>query len=155
MATATTGAEHEPLAFITQKAGKPRDAHDPKAVDAAVAALKTGAIHEPVAFIVQVAGKPIELQDENAFVVFMAVDTASAIVVELVHASVAVPFKYVHVPAIPFSEHAIPGDRLVKDAVMIGATHVPPEGENTHVAGNSGSVHAVPARLSALDAARD
>jgi hypothetical protein len=155
VATATTGAEHEPLAFITQKAGKPRDAHDPKAVDAAVAALKTGAIHEPVAFIVQVAGKPIELQDENAFVVFMAVDTASAIVVELVHASVAVPFKYVHVPAIPFSEHAIPGDRLVKDAVMIGATHVPPEGENTHVAGNSGSVHAVPARLSALDAARD
>ena len=155
MATATTGAEHEPLAFITQKAGKPRDAHDPNAVDAAVAALTIGAIHEPVAFIVQVAGKPIELQDENAFVVFMAVDTASAIVVELVHASVAVPLRYVHVPVIPFSEHAIPGDRLVKDAVMIGATHVPPEGENTHVAGNSGSVHAVPARLSALDAARD
>ena len=155
MATATTGAEHEPLAFITQKAGKPRDAHDPNAVDAAVAALTTGAIHEPVAFIVQVAGKPIELHDENAFVVFTAVDTASAIVVEFVHASVAVPLRYVQVPAIPFSEHAIPGDRLVKDAVMIGATHVPPEGENTHVAGNSGSVHAVPARLSALDAARD
>jgi hypothetical protein len=155
VATATTGAEHEPLAFITQNAGKPRDAHDPKAVDAAVAALKTGAIHEPVAFIVQVAGKPIALHDEKAFVVFTAVDTASAIVVEFVHVSVAVPFKYVHVPVIPFSEHAIPGDRLVKDAVMIGATQVPPVGENTHVAGNSGSVHAVPARLIALDAARD
>ena len=65
------------------------------------------------------------------------------------------PFKYVHVPAIPFSEHAIPGDRLVKDAVMIGATQVPPVGENTHAAGNSGNVHAVPARLSALVAVRD
>lgn len=55
----------------------------------------------------------------------------------------------------PFSEQAIPGDRLVKLVVMIGATHVPPEGENTHATGNSGNVHAVPARLSALDAVRD
>jgi len=155
VATATTGAEHEPLAFITQKAGKPRDAHDPKAVDAAVAALINGAIHDPVAVIVQVAGKPIAPHDEKALVEFTAVDTASAIVVEFVHASVAVPLRYVHVPVIPFSEHAIPGDRLVKDAVIIGATHAPPEGENTHVAGNSGSVHAVPARLIALDAVRD
>ena len=55
----------------------------------------------------------------------------------------------------PFSEQAIPGDRLVKLVVMIGATQVPPEGENTHAAGNSGNVQAVPARLSALDAVRD
>lgn len=55
----------------------------------------------------------------------------------------------------PFSEQAIPGDRLVKLVVMIGATHVLPEGENTHAAGNSGKVQAVPARLRALDAVRD
>jgi hypothetical protein len=108
-----------------------------------------------VAVIVQVAGKPIELHDENAFVVFTAVDTASAIVVEFVHASVAVPLRYVHVPAIPFSKQAIPGDRLVKAMVMIGATHAPPDGENTHVDGNSGNEHAVPARLIALVAVRD
>jgi hypothetical protein len=65
-----------------------------------------------------------------------------------------VPFKYVHVPAIPFSEHAIPGERLYV-AARIGATHAPPDGENTHVDGNSGNVHAVPARLIALDAVRD
>jgi hypothetical protein len=56
---------------------------------------------------------------------------------------------------IPPSEHAIPGDLLVKVVIMIGATHVAPEGENTHAAGNSGNVHAVPARLSALEAVRD
>jgi hypothetical protein len=55
----------------------------------------------------------------------------------------------------PFSEQAIPGERLVKLVVIIGATHVAPEGENTHAAGNSGNVHAVPARLSALEAVRD
>ena len=62
-ATATTGAEHEPLAFITQNDGNPRDAHEPKAVDAAVAAVITGAMHVPVAVIVQAAGKPIVLHD--------------------------------------------------------------------------------------------
>ena len=89
------------------------------------------------------------------FIAVADVFTASAIVKEFVHASVAVPFKYVQVPVIPFSEQAIPGDRLVKAVVMIGATQVPPEGENTHVDGNSSSVHAVPARLIALDAVRD
>lgn len=72
-----------------------------------------------------------------------------------VHVSVAVPARYVHVPVMPPSEQAIPGDRLVKLVVMIGATHVLPEGENTHAAGNSGKVQAVPARLRALDAVRD
>jgi hypothetical protein len=63
VATATTGAEHEPLAFITQNAGNPRDAQEPKAVDAAVAAVITGAMHVPVAVIVHAAGKPIVLHD--------------------------------------------------------------------------------------------
>ena len=83
-----------------------------------------------------------------------AAEIANAIVVAFVHASVAVPFKYVHVPAIPFSEHAIPGER-VNVAARIGATQVAPEGEYTHDAGNSERVHAVPARLIALDAVLD
>ncbi len=37
----------------------------------------------------------------------------------------------------------------------IGATHVEPDGEKTHVAGNSGSVQVVPARFIALAAVRD
>lgn len=63
VATATTGAEHAPLAFITQNAGNPRDAHDPNAVDAAVPAVTTGAMQVPVAVIVHVAGNPIALHD--------------------------------------------------------------------------------------------
>ena len=63
VATATTGAEHEPLAFITQNAGNPRDAHDPNAVDAAVPGATTGAVQVPVAVMVQVAGNPIALHD--------------------------------------------------------------------------------------------
>lgn len=69
------------------------------------------------------------------------------------HVSVAEPPKYVQVPVTPLSEHAMPGERV--DVVEInGATHVAPDGENTHAAGNSAKVHAVPARLKALDAAR-
>jgi hypothetical protein len=70
------------------------------------------------------------------------------------HVSVAVPFRYVHVPVTPFSEQAIPGERVFV-AAKIGATQVAPDGENTHDAGNSNNVHAVPARLIALDAVRD
>lgn len=155
VATATTGAEHAPLAFITQNAGKPRDAHDPKAVDAAVAAVTTGAMHVPDAVMVHVAGNPIALHDWNAVIFAVAaVVTARAIVVAFVHVSVAVPATYVHVPTTPFSEQAIPGDREnVVD--KIGATHVEPEGEKTHVVGNSANVHAVPARFNALAAVRD
>ena len=63
VAIATTGAEHEPDAFITQNDGYPRAAHDENADDAAVAVEINGAIQDPVAVIVQVAGKPIELHD--------------------------------------------------------------------------------------------
>jgi hypothetical protein len=144
---------------MTQNAGNPRDAHEPNAVDAAVAVVITGAMQVPVAVIVHAAGNPIALHDWNidAFVAkpVDAVVTASAMVVVFVHVNVAVPARYVHVPVMPPSEQAIPGDLLVKVVIMIGATHVPPEGENTHAAGNSGNVHAVPARLSALDAVRD
>ncbi len=83
-----------------------------------------------------------------------AVFTASAIDVEFVQVNVAVPAKYVQVPTTPFSEHAIPGERFMVVA-SIGATHVEPDGEKTHVEGNSARVHAVPARLKALDVVRD
>ena len=52
-----------PLAFITQNAGNPRDAHEPNAVDAAVAVVITGAMQVPVAVIVHAAGNPIALHD--------------------------------------------------------------------------------------------
>ena len=81
-------------------------------------------------------------------------ETARAIEVALEHVSVAVPFRYVQVPVTPFSEQAIPGEREYV-AAKIGATHVEPDGENTHATGNSGNVHAVPARFRALDAVRD
>ena len=93
VATATTGAEHAPLAFITQNAGNPRDAHEPKAVDAAVPAVTAGAIHVPDAVMVHAAGNPIALHDWNmaVFIAVAAVFTASAIEVAFVHISVAVP----------------------------------------------------------------
>jgi hypothetical protein len=93
VAIATTGAEHAPLAFITQKAGNPREAHEPKAVDAAVPAVTTGAIHVPVVVIVHAAGNPIALHDWNivVFIAVAAVFTASAIEVAFVQISVAVP----------------------------------------------------------------
>ena len=81
-------------------------------------------------------------------------ETARAIEVALEHVSVAVPFRYVQVPVTPFSEHAIPGERE-NVVAKIGATHVEPEGEKTHVVGNSANVHAVPARFNALAAVRD
>lgn len=80
--------------------------------------------------------------------------TASAIEVEFVQVNVAVPAKYVQVPVIPPSAHAIPGERVMVVA-SIGATHVEPDGEKTHVEGNSARVHAVPARLKALAVVRD
>jgi hypothetical protein len=83
-----------------------------------------------------------------------AVLTASAIDVAFVHVNVAVPARYVQVPVIPPSAHAIPGERVMVVA-SIGATHVEPDGEKTHVEGNSVRVHAVPARLNTLDVVRD
>lgn len=63
METATTGAVHVPLAFITQNDGYPRAAQVVNAVDAVVPAITIGATHEPVEVIIHAAGKPIALHD--------------------------------------------------------------------------------------------